>query len=405
MMKHLTNKRIIVLILTLMGLTTYVTCHSNNKDYIMPSPDQFLELTLHVTAEELYDNNADFKDFQKLTKGPIGRDQKGFDFPSSSSVNAKFNYPNGHLVLNNVSFINVMDDTRVEDYRLPSFTVATFLRGKNPKHITDKEAYEQVQAIFKQLETQDWEYNFTIDAPRITPESAVNYALAGGDASYLDYRYPLSFKEFNLITSYIHRWYLRHGTDTFLEIEMWRNVEDNGDTTILFAYKFHDQINEIKRFVEVENQSTPLESFTRHFSNPPFDIRLWTESKVIAKGFSIDKSLASHTFPLVKKKTGFDTAKLINTDPDKISNEDFVKRYKAGEDMRPYYETKSEFKPEMSSQAQGRCLAGQLCPKSGYWFTLAKADSRAYLRQGDIMPDYPNNNWGQVIWQFDGEQG
>lgn len=404
MMKNLTSKKIIVLILTLMGLTTYVTCHSNNKDYIMPSPDQFLELTLHVTAEELYDNNVDFKNFQKLTKGPIGRDQKGFDFPTGSQVTAQFNYPNGQLILNNVSFVNVMDDTRVKNYRLPSFTVATFLRGKDPKNITDKEAYEQVNTIFKQLKTQNWEYNFTIDAPRITPKHAVEYALAGGDASYLDYRYPLSFEQFNQITSYIHRWYLRHGTDTFLEIEMWRNVEDNGDTTIFFAYKFHDQLNEIKRFVEVENHSTTLESFTRHFNKPPFDIRLWTESKVIAKGFSIDRSLASHTFPLVKKNTGFDTANLINTDPNKISNEDFVRRYKAGEDMTPYYENQSKAEPEITSQVQGRCPAGQPCPKPGYWFTLAKADSRAYFKQGDIMPDYHNNNWGEVIWQFDGEQ-
>ena len=185
---------------------------------------------------------------------------------------------------------------------------------------------------------------------------------------------------------------------------MWRNVEDNGDTTIFFAYKFHDQLNEIKRFVEVENHSTTLESFTRHFNKPPFDIRLWTESKVIAKGFSIDRSLASHTFPLVKKNTGFDTANLINTDPNKISNEDFVRRYKAGEDMTPYYENQSKAEPEITSQVQGRCPAGQPCPKPGYWFTLAKADSRAYFKQGDIMPDYHNNNWGEVIWQFDGEQ-
>jgi len=31
--------------------------------------------------------------------------------------------------------------------------------------------------------------------------------------------------------------------------------------------------------------------------------------------------------------------------------------------------------------------------------------SQAYFKQGDIMPDYPNNNWGEVIWQFDGEKG
>ncbi|MBP3945223.1 hypothetical protein [Psychrobacter sp. K31L] len=48
-------------------------------------------------------------------------------------------------------------------------------------------------------------------------------------------------------------------------------------------------------------------------------------------------------------------------------------------------------KPDVTSQARGRCLAGQPCPKSGYWFTQAKSDSRAYFKQDDIMPDYPNN--------------
>ncbi|MGP5209297.1 hypothetical protein ACTXJ5_00755 [Psychrobacter alimentarius] len=62
-------------------------------------------------------------------------------------------------------------------------------------------------------------------------------------------------------------------------------------------------------------------------------------------------------------------------------------------------------KPEITSQVKGRCPAGQPCPKSGYWFTLAKTDSRAYFKQGEVMPDYHNNDWGQVIWQFDGEQG
>lgn len=405
MMKHLTNKRIIVLILTLMGLTTYVTCHSNNKDYVMPSPDQFLELTLHATANELYDNNADFESFQKLTKGPIGRDQKGFDFPTGSQVTAQFNYPNGQLILNNISFVNVMDDTRVKEYRLPDFTIATFLRGKDPKNITDQEAYEQVNAIFKQLEKQGWEYNFNFIAPRITPKTAVEYAMAGGDASYLDYRYPLSFEQFNQITSYIHRWYLRHGTDTFLEIEMWRNVEDNGDTTILFAYDFHDQLHEIYRHVEPENQGKASESLTEQYSNPPFIARLWSESKVVAKGLTIDKSLTSYTFPLVKQKTGFDTAKIINTDPYKLTYDEFLEKRETNEDLTPYLEPLSEEEPEITSRATGRCPAKKSCPKSGYWFTLAKADSRNYFKQGNIMPDYPNNQWGEVIWQFEGEQG
>ncbi|WP_351060112.1 hypothetical protein, partial [Psychrobacter sp. TB20-MNA-CIBAN-0197] len=90
------------------------------------------------------------------------------------------------------------------------------------------------------------------------------------------------------------------------------------------------------------------------------------------------------TLPLVLKETGIDTSKSVSIDPYKITYEDFIKRQEAGEDMTPYYENKTKpNKPEITSQARGRCLAGQPCPKSGYWFTQAKSDSRAYFKQGD----------------------
>ena len=359
-----------------------------------------------MTAEMMYGDNNEYLDYQTNDRQPMDTVFRGFNFPSQSKVSATFTYPNGSIDINNIASVRAMGNFSVKNYPLPNINITTFLRGKDPKNITDKEAYEQVNAIFKQLEEQGWAYNFNFIAPRITPKTAVEYAMAGGDASYLDYSYPLSFEQFNQITSYIHRWYLRHGTDTFLEIEMWRNVEDNGDTTILFAYKFHDQLHEIYRHVEPENHGKALESLTEQYSNPPFVARLSSESIVVAKGFPINKSLTSYTFPLVKQKTGFDTAKIINTDPYKLTYDEFLEKRDTNEDLAPYLETlPEEEKSEITSQVRGRCPAGEPCPKTGYWFTLAKADSRAYFKQGNIMPDYPNNNWGQVIWQFDGEQG
>ena len=122
-------------------------------------------------------------------------------------------------------------------------------------------------------------------------------------------------------------------------------------------------------------------------------------------GLRIQQNQPDYTLPLVLEKTGIDTSKFISIDPYKITYEEFIERKKAGEDMTPYYENQPKAKPEITSQVQGRCPAGQPCSKSGYWFTLAKADSRSYFRQGETMPDYPNNNWGEVIWQFDGEKG
>ncbi|WP_111894904.1 hypothetical protein [Acinetobacter sp. MB5] len=46
--------------------------------------------------------------------------------------------------------------------------------------------------------------------------------------------------------------------------------------------------------------------------------------------------------------------------------------------------------------------AGEKCPQQGYWFTVAKENSRQYFKQGDVFPDF-DSAWGDVYWQFDGE--
>ena len=134
--------------------------------------------------------------------------------------------------------------------------------------------------------------------------------------------------------------------------------------------------------------------------------RLQFETQAIKMGLDVQQDQPDYTLPLILEKIGIDTSKFISIDPYKITYEEFMQRSETGEDMTPYYENQTKpNKPEITSQAKGRCLAGQPCSKSGYWFTLAKADSRSYFRQGETMPDYPNNNWGEVIWQFDGEEG
>ncbi|KYQ80472.1 MULTISPECIES: type VI secretion system immunity protein, TaeI family [Acinetobacter] len=47
--------------------------------------------------------------------------------------------------------------------------------------------------------------------------------------------------------------------------------------------------------------------------------------------------------------------------------------------------------------------AGDICPKSGYWFTVSQENSRRYFKQGDVLPEIKNQDWGEVYWQFDGE--
>ena len=47
--------------------------------------------------------------------------------------------------------------------------------------------------------------------------------------------------------------------------------------------------------------------------------------------------------------------------------------------------------------------AGERCPKSGYWLSVAEENSRQYFKQGEVFPDF-NSDWGKVYWQFDGEE-
>ncbi|MFN3298058.1 MAG: hypothetical protein ACK42S_15365, partial [Caldimonas sp.] len=44
--------------------------------------------------------------------------------------------------------------------------------------------------------------------------------------------------------------------------------------------------------------------------------------------------------------------------------------------------------------------AGSPCPRTGWWFTPAKANSRRHFQAGQIMPDL-HADWGLTIWQWD----
>jgi Domain of unknown function (DUF1911)/Domain of unknown function (DUF1910) len=50
-----------------------------------------------------------------------------------------------------------------------------------------------------------------------------------------------------------------------------------------------------------------------------------------------------------------------------------------------------------------RALAGQPCPRSGYYFTPAKSNSRRHFQQGDMMPSL-GGDYGVTIWQWDEQQ-
>lgn len=55
------------------------------------------------------------------------------------------------------------------------------------------------------------------------------------------------------------------------------------------------------------------------------------------------------------------------------------------------------------TSARLRCEAGQPCPRSGYWFTPARENSRTHFDVGQTLPDV-GGTWGATIWQWDPQQ-
>jgi Domain of unknown function (DUF1911) len=53
-----------------------------------------------------------------------------------------------------------------------------------------------------------------------------------------------------------------------------------------------------------------------------------------------------------------------------------------------------------SGNVRLRALAGETCPREGFWLTPAKTNSRRHFKQGELMPDV-GGDYGVTIWQWD----
>lgn len=59
--------------------------------------------------------------------------------------------------------------------------------------------------------------------------------------------------------------------------------------------------------------------------------------------------------------------------------------------------------PDEKAAAPLRALAGEPCPREGWWLTPAKLDSRRKFQQGETMPEV-GGDYGATIWQWDEQQ-
>lgn len=47
-----------------------------------------------------------------------------------------------------------------------------------------------------------------------------------------------------------------------------------------------------------------------------------------------------------------------------------------------------------------KCEAGQICPKTGEWYSPANNMEKCHFNQGEVMPEIKDNPWGLTIWYF-----
>ena len=314
-----------------------------------------------------------------------------------------FHYSDGSFNIDQVVTILAMDKVTSEQRGLNKITVDFFF-DKTDNGISDADAYQKMMSFFKELQDKGWTYAHSNSAPRLTAKDSFTFATTEeGSELYLDYSYPLTFKEWMQLND-LQLWRLIYGTEIYMDIRINRQTDPStGNRHYLISLDVYDELEKIQTNLDSEDRIRWQDTYPETYPEIA-SWRLENETSAINMGLRIQQNQPDYTLPLILEKTGIDTSKFISIDPYKITYEEFMQRSEAGEDMTPYYENQPTTKPEITSQAKGRCPANQPCPKSGYWFTLAKADSRSYFRQGETMPDYPNNNWGEVIWQFDGEK-
>ena len=394
-------KQIFITLICFSFLFLATACQAE-KEVIMP--DKPLEIALNMTAKDLYDANPEYKAFQEADAQPMGVTFQGYDFPTSNMGKVIFHYSDDSFNIDQVVTILAMDKVTSEQRGLNKITVDFFF-DETDSGISDEDAYKKMMFFFKELQDKGWTYAHSNSAPRLTAKDSFTFATTDeGSELYLDYSYPLTFKEWMQLSD-LQLWRLRYGTEIYMDIRINRQTDPStGNRHYLISLDVYDELEKIQTNLNSEDRIRWQDTYPETYPEIA-SWRLENETSAINMGLKIQQDQPDYTLPLVLEKTGIDTSKFVSIDLYKITYEEFMQRSEAGEDMTPYYENQPTTKPEITSQAKGRCPANQPCPKSGYWFTQAKANSRAYFKQGDIMPDYPNNQWGEVIWQFEGEQG
>ena len=46
-------------------------------------------------------------------------------------------------------------------------------------------------------------------------------------------------------------------------------------------------------------------------------------------------------------------------------------------------------------------FGGEVCPRSGHWWSPANQSEKRYFEQGEVFPKLKNSFWGKTIWYLE----
>ncbi|WP_201578618.1 hypothetical protein, partial [Psychrobacter okhotskensis] len=141
-------KQIFITLICFSFLFLATACQAE-KEVIMP--DKPLEISLNMTAKDLYGANPEYKAFQEADAQPMGVTFQGYDFPRYKEPTAIIQYSNGEFSINGVMSVLAYEDNKQENYKLSKINLS-FLFNHKVSGISDEDAYQKMMSFFKELQ-------------------------------------------------------------------------------------------------------------------------------------------------------------------------------------------------------------------------------------------------------------
>lgn len=269
-------KKIFITLICFSFLFLATACQAG-KEAVMP--DKPIEISLNMTAKELYDTSPEYKAFQEADAQPMNVTFQGYNFPRYKEPTVTIKYSNGEINIDGVMSILAYDDNKQENYKLSKINLG-FLFNHEVSGISDENAYKAMMSLFNELQNKGWTYAHSNSAPRLTAEDSFTFATKEGGSDFnLDYTYPLNFEQWMQLSD-LQIWQLRHGTDVFMNIRINRQSDpETGNHHYLISLDVFDELELIKQIIPNNYDESLPKEYSKLYGGLP-EARLFSRLKL-----------------------------------------------------------------------------------------------------------------------------